>query len=73
MEYYLGDGLFAGVFPTNDGEACVWVCSPGEAAKRLRRSHATIDLAFEAMVRAAAPELAERLRATAIRRSVTRG
>ena len=30
MEYYLGDGLFAGVFPTNNAEACVWVCSPAD-------------------------------------------
>jgi flavin-dependent dehydrogenase len=73
MEYYLGNGSFAGVFPTNDGEACVWVCSPADVAMRFRRSHSTIDRAFDAMVRAAAPELAERLRVSAIRRSVTRG
>ena len=39
-----GDGvpprrsLFAGVFPTNDGEACVWVCSPADV--RTARPHA---------------------------------
>ncbi len=37
MEYHLGDRLFAGVFPTNDGEACVWVCSPADEARRVRR------------------------------------
>jgi flavin-dependent dehydrogenase len=73
MEYYLGDRLFAGVFPTNDGEACVWVCSPADDAKAMRRSHRTIDAAFDAMVRNAAPELAERLATSATRRSWTRG
>jgi flavin-dependent dehydrogenase len=73
MEYYLGDGLFAGVFPTNNAEACVWVCSPADAAKSFRRTHRTIDAAFDAMVRAAAPGLAERLRVSATRRSGTRG
>ncbi len=73
MEYYLGDGLFAGVFPTNNAEACVWVCSPAEDAKRFRRSHITVDTAFDAMVRTAAPGLAERLRVSATRRSGTRG
>jgi flavin-dependent dehydrogenase len=29
-EFHLGDGLFAGVFPTHDGEANVWVCGPAE-------------------------------------------
>jgi flavin-dependent dehydrogenase len=73
MEYYLGDGSFAGVFPTNNAEACVWVCSPADVAKRFRRSHITVDLAFNAMVRAAAPDLAERLATSATRRSSTRG
>ncbi|HEX6659061.1 MAG TPA: NAD(P)/FAD-dependent oxidoreductase, partial [Ilumatobacter sp.] len=73
MEYHLSDRLFAGVFPTNNGEACVWVCSPADDAKAMRRSHRTIDAAFDTMVRAAAPELAERLATSATRRSWTRG
>lgn len=28
FEYHVGGGAFAGVFPTHDGEACVWVCGP---------------------------------------------
>src|SRR4029453_11567311 len=28
FEYHVGRGLFAGVFPTHDGESCVWVCGP---------------------------------------------
>jgi flavin-dependent dehydrogenase len=73
MEYHLGDRLFAGVFPTNNGEACVWVCSPADEAQRFRRLHPTLDSAFDAMVRAAAPELAARLRTDGIRTSRTRG
>jgi hypothetical protein len=61
MEYYLGPRSFAGVFPTNNGEACVCVCSPGDDALRFRRAHRRLDSAFEAMLRAAAPELADRL------------
>ena len=73
MEYHLGDRMFAGVFPTNDGEACVWVCSPDTTARRFRHSHRTIDDAFDAMIRSAAPALADRLRDGAVRRSTTRG
>jgi flavin-dependent dehydrogenase len=28
FEYHVGRNAFAGVFPTHDGEACVWVCGP---------------------------------------------
>lgn len=73
MEYHLGERLFAGVFPTNNGEACIWVCSPADDALRLRRSHDTIDAAFDTMLRAAAPELADRISANATRTSPVRG
>jgi flavin-dependent dehydrogenase len=73
MEYYLGERVFAGVFPTNNGEACVWVCAPADDALRFRRLNRTLDDAFEAMIRAGAPELADRLRSTARRTSTTRG
>jgi flavin-dependent dehydrogenase len=60
MEYHLGDGSFAGVFPTHSGEACVWVCAPDDWALSHRR-HSTIDAAFRAMVAATSPLLASRL------------
>jgi flavin-dependent dehydrogenase len=72
MEYHLADRLFAGVFPTNNGEACIWVCSPADDATQMRRSHETVDAAYSAMVRAAAPDLADRVAATAIRTSTVR-
>ena len=61
MEYHLGDGSFAGVFPTHSGEACVWVCAPDDWALAHRRGHSTIDAAFRAMVTATSPSLASRL------------
>ena len=73
MEYHLGERLFAGVFPTNNGEACIWVCSPADDALRLRRSHDTIDAAFDTMLRATAPKLADRISANATRTSPIRG
>jgi len=73
MKYYLGDRTFAGVFPTNHGEACIWVCLPADKADRIRRRHLTLDGAFDAMLRGASPELAERIKTSATRRSVTRG
>ena len=73
MEYFLADRSFAGVFPTNNGEACIWVCSPRDDALRIRKTHDTIDSAFETMLRSAAPELARRLDATATRTSTVHG
>ena len=73
MEYHLGDRLFAGVFPTNNSEACIWVCSPADEARRIRRSNVTINDAFDSMLRAAAPKLASRLETSAIRTSRTVG
>src|ERR671913_331118 len=37
IEFFVEDGTFAGVFPTNDGEACIWVCTPADRAETMRR------------------------------------
>ena len=73
MEYHLGERLFAGVFPTNNGEACIWVCSPADDALRQRRSHETIEDAFHTMLRAAAPDVSDRIATNATRTSPVRG
>jgi flavin-dependent dehydrogenase len=73
LEYHLGDGSFAGVFPTHNGEACIGVCTPADLALHARRSHETIDAAFDALIEAASPELAVQLITAATRRSTTRG
>jgi flavin-dependent dehydrogenase len=61
MEYYVGPESFAGIFPTHDGEACIWVCAPAEVAQAIRRRHDAVDGAFEEMVRTTAPALFDRL------------
>jgi 2-polyprenyl-6-methoxyphenol hydroxylase-like FAD-dependent oxidoreductase len=66
------DGAIAGVFPTNDGEACIWVCSPTDRAEQSRRRTASLAEAFDKMLAEAAPELAARLRG-ARRTSPVRG
>lgn len=63
IEYYARHGSFAGIFPTNDGEACIWVCEPADQAEATRRDHPDITAAFWAMLEGAAPELAARVRA----------
>jgi flavin-dependent dehydrogenase len=71
-EYYLGDRSFSGIFPTHDGDACVWVCLPADDAEALRRSSISLDEGFDRMIAHAAPELMARLRA-ARRTSGARG
>jgi flavin-dependent dehydrogenase len=61
MEYHLGEESFAGVFPTHDGAACVWVCAPDRWALEHRRSHSSIDASFRAMIAATSSTLAGRL------------
>jgi flavin-dependent dehydrogenase len=51
------------VFPTHDGEACIWVTSPTADAQAARRRSGYRAEALTAQLERAAPELAERLRA----------
>jgi 2-polyprenyl-6-methoxyphenol hydroxylase-like FAD-dependent oxidoreductase len=62
IEFHTTYGFFAGVFPTHNGEACIWVCSPVEDIKATRRHAASAEAAFADQLRRAAPELAQRLR-----------
>ena len=59
FEFHLGDRTFAGVFPTHDGEANVWVCTPADAAVLGTgdRGDAFVDL-----LAATSPKLAARVR-----------
>jgi flavin-dependent dehydrogenase len=72
IEFFVGEETFAGVFPTNDGEACIWVCNPSGHAEAIRRSAASLPDAFDQMLAQAAPALAARLRG-ARRTSAVRG
>ena len=72
MEYHLGDGGFAGAFPTHGGEACIWVCTPEDRARRTRRETGSPDDALTSLITEVAPHLARRL-PDAVRTSSTRG
>ena len=63
MEFHLGDGAFAGAFPTNGGEACVWLIRPTHLAGSLLTAGADRTDAWLAALDATVPDLARRVRA----------
>jgi len=73
MEYYVAPGAFAGIFPTNDGEACVWVCTPSDDAIAARQRHRSPEAAFRSLLASASPALVERLDREATPASGVRG
>jgi flavin-dependent dehydrogenase len=62
IEFFVAPRSFAGVFPTHDGQACIWVCNPAADAKAVRRMTRSRLEAFGQLLGRAAPPLAERLR-----------
>jgi flavin-dependent dehydrogenase len=62
MELFVAERSFAGVFPTHDGQACIWICTPTDAAKAARRRTGSREEAFGELLERSAPQLAERLR-----------
>jgi 2-polyprenyl-6-methoxyphenol hydroxylase-like FAD-dependent oxidoreductase len=62
IELFLADRALAGVFPTHDDEACIWVGSPSAAAHQARRRAASRAEAFLGQLDLAAPQLTARLR-----------
>jgi flavin-dependent dehydrogenase len=62
FEFFVAERSFAGVFPTHDGQACIWVCTPAADAKAVRRRASSRVEAFDVLLERSAPELAERLR-----------
>lgn len=76
MEYFAGDRSFGGVFPTHNGEACVWVCAAADTISAQRRTSGDINNAFDALVASTAAELFARTsahpdRRRSVARSVT--
>jgi 2-polyprenyl-6-methoxyphenol hydroxylase-like FAD-dependent oxidoreductase len=63
IELFLADRALAGVFPTHDGQACIWVGTPSADARAARRRAASRTEAFTAQLHLAAPDLTRRLRA----------
>jgi flavin-dependent dehydrogenase len=62
FEFFVAERSFAGVFPTHDGQACIWVCTPSADAKAVRRRTGSRVEAFDTLLQRSHPELAERLR-----------
>jgi flavin-dependent dehydrogenase len=62
IEFFVAERSFAGVFPTHDGQACIWVCTPSADAKAVRRRTPSRVEAFGQLLERSHPELAERLR-----------
>jgi len=62
IELIVAERALTGVFPTHDGEACVWICSPTEDARQARRTAVSREDALTTYLRRTAPELAARLR-----------
>jgi flavin-dependent dehydrogenase len=62
IEFFVAAGSFAGVFPTHDGQACIWVCTPTADATAVRRRTRSRPEAFGRLLERSAPQLAKRLR-----------
>jgi flavin-dependent dehydrogenase len=63
IELIVSDRALTGVFPTHDGQACIWICCPSTHAHAARRRAASRAEAFTTHLHRTAPELANRLRA----------
>jgi flavin-dependent dehydrogenase len=62
MELFVAERSFAGVFPTHQGQACIWVGTPSADAKAARRRAGSREEAFGELLGRSAPQLAGRLR-----------
>jgi flavin-dependent dehydrogenase len=62
IEFFVAERSFTGVFPTHDGQACIFVCAPAADAGAVRRGAGSRVEAFGELLERSAPQLAERLR-----------
>jgi 2-polyprenyl-6-methoxyphenol hydroxylase-like FAD-dependent oxidoreductase len=62
IELHIEERAFAGVFPTHDGAACVWMSSPSAQARAARRTTAGRAQGFAHRLEQAVPALAARVR-----------
>jgi flavin-dependent dehydrogenase len=62
IELITSERALTGVFPTHDGQACIWICGPSADAYHHRRQAPSRAAAFVAYLDRTAPELAGRLR-----------
>ncbi len=61
-ELHVADSAYAGVFPTNDGQACVFLCQPLHRADDIRTAGSQRAVALLEAVARVAPALGDRLR-----------
>ena len=61
-ELHVGRRAYAGVFPTHDGQAAVWLCRPAELADDVRLAGGRRTEALTKAIADTAPALGERLR-----------
>jgi flavin-dependent dehydrogenase len=61
-EFHIADGAFAGLFPTHDGEANVWIATPADDVEHLR-GNPDRSAAFLTLLEGIAPDYAERVAA----------
>jgi flavin-dependent dehydrogenase len=60
FEFFVAERSFAGVFPTHDRQACIFVCAPTADATAVRRRARSRGEAFGELLERSHPELAER-------------
>ena len=61
IEFFVAERSLAGIFPTHNGEACIWVCGPSSDTVAARRRACSRADAFMALLHRAAPALVDRL------------
>jgi len=62
-EFHIASDAFAGVFPTNDGEACVWLIRPTPLLEPIRTAGAERSTVFVEQLELLVPDLGRRVRA----------
>ena len=62
-EFHIARDAFAGVFPTNDGEACVWLIRPTPLLEPIRIAGTARTAAFVEQLELLVPDLGRRVRA----------
>jgi 2-polyprenyl-6-methoxyphenol hydroxylase-like FAD-dependent oxidoreductase len=63
FEFHPGAGGYAGVFPTHDGQACVWLSRPTRVLHGVRTAGARRAEALVSAIAEVSPSLADRVRA----------